>query len=150
MEIQSDFKEQLELFNENKVEYLIVGAYAMALHGAPRFTGDIDLFVKPESENAKRILVALEAFGFGSVDLSEEDFTKSDNVIQLGVPPVRIDMLTSLTGVTWQDANANRIKGDYGGVAVYFLSKRDIIKGAKKLRNCGKFLTFQPVCSCRT
>ncbi len=133
MEIQSDFKELFELFNENKVEYLIVGAYAMALHGVPRFTGDIDLFVRPESENAKRILVALEAFGFGSIDLSEEDFTKTDNVIQLGVPPVRIDIITSLTGVTWQDANANRVKGDYGGVAVYFLSKRDIIKNKKAL-----------------
>lgn len=133
MEIQSDFKELLELFNENKVEYLIVGAYAMALHGVPRFTGDIDLFVKPDSENAKRILVALEAFGFGSIDLSEEDFTKTDNVIQLGVPPVRIDIITSLTGVTWEDANANRVKGDYGGVAVYFLSKRDIIKNKKAL-----------------
>ena len=75
MEIRNDFKELLDSFNKHKVEYLIVGGYALAFHGAPRFTGDIDLFVRPARENAKRILAALDEFGFGSLDLSENDFS---------------------------------------------------------------------------
>lgn len=73
MEIQKDFKELLELFNAHKVEYMIVGGYALAYHGAPRYTGDIDLFVKPDEENAIRILKALDDFGFGSVGLNKND-----------------------------------------------------------------------------
>jgi hypothetical protein len=127
MEIQKDFKELLELLNAHKVEYLVVGGYALAFHGAPRFTGDIDIFIKPESENAKRILIALEEFGFGSMNLSESDFTSPKNVIQLGVPPVRVDIMTSLTGVSWQDAQADKVAGNYGDTLVYFISKKDFI-----------------------
>ena len=108
MEIQSDFKELFELFNAHKVDYIIVGGYALAFHGAPRFTGDIDLLVKADSENAKRILSALEEFGFGSLELSEVDFTSPNNVIQLGVPPVRVDIMTSLTAVDWPKAHSIR------------------------------------------
>ncbi len=82
MEVQQDFKELLELFNAHKVKYLIVGGYALAFHGAPRYTGDIDLFVKPDTENAIRILKALEEFGFGSVGLKIEDLKNPNNVIQ--------------------------------------------------------------------
>lgn len=127
MEIQKDFKELLELLNAHKVEYLVVGGYALAFHGAPRFTGDIDIFIKPESENAKRILIALGEFGFGSMNLSESDFTSPKNVIQLGVPPVRVDIMTSLTGVSWQDAQAGKVAGNYGDTLVYFISKKDFI-----------------------
>jgi hypothetical protein len=127
MEIQKDFKELLELLNAHKVEYLVVGGYALAFHGAPRFTGDIDIFVKPESENAKRILTALGEFGFGSMNLSESDFTSPKNVIQLGVPPVRVDIMTSLTGVSWQEAQAGKVAGNYGDTPVYFISKEDFI-----------------------
>src|SRR4030042_3529792 len=113
MEIQKDFKELLELLNSHKVEYLVVGGYALAFHGAPRFTGDIDLFVKADARNAKRILSALDKFGFGSLNLSEADFTSPDNVIQLGVPPVRVDLITSLTGIPWDKARAGRTPGSY-------------------------------------
>lgn len=88
MEVQNDFKELLELFNAHKVEYLIVGGYALAFHGVPRYTGDIDIFVKPDTENALRILKALDEFGFGSVGLKEEDFRNPNKVVQLGYPPV--------------------------------------------------------------
>ena len=108
MEIQQDFKELLELFNAHKVEYLIVGGYALAFHGAPRFTGDIDLLVQSDSENAARILEALKEYGFGSLKLSEVDFTSPNNVVQLGVPPVRVDIMTSLTAVDWEQARAGR------------------------------------------
>jgi len=133
MEIQKDFKELLELFNAHKVEYLVVGGYALAFHGAPRFTGDIDLLVKPDSENAKRILTALAEFGFGSLELSEADFTVSQRVVQLGVPPVRIDIMTSVTGVSWEKAMAGKVPGSYGQTSVHFIGKKDLIANKKAL-----------------
>ena len=133
MEIQSDFKELLELFNANKVEYVVVGGYALAFHGAPRFTGDIDFFVRPEPENAKKILESLRQFGLESLDLSEEDFTCPDRVIQIGVPPVRVDILTSLTGVSWQQVDSNKVTSMYGQTQVYFIAKQDFIANKKAL-----------------
>jgi len=133
MEIQKDFKELLELFNAHKVEYLVVGGYALAFHGAPRFTGDIDLLVKPDSENAKRILTALAEFGFGSLDISEDDFTVSQRVVQLGVPPVRIDIMTSLTGIRWEKVMAGKVSGNYGEISVHFIGKEDLIANKKAL-----------------
>ena len=92
MEVQQDFKELLELFNVHNVQYLIVGGYALAHHGAPRYTGDIDIFVKSDKENASKILSALDDFGFGAVGLKEQDFSIPNKVVQLGYPPVRIDI----------------------------------------------------------
>jgi hypothetical protein len=133
MEIQKDFKELLGLFNAHKVEYLVVGGYALAFHGAPRFTGDIDLLVKPDSKNAQRILAALNDFGFGSLDLSESDFIRQNSVVQLGVPPIRIDIITSLSGVDWDKAQAGKVSGDYGGVATSFLGKKEFILNKKSI-----------------
>lgn len=127
MEIRNDFKELLELFNKHKVEYLIVGGYALAFHGAPRFTGDIDLFVRPVRENAECILAALNEFGFGSLDLSEDDFTTPGKVVQLGVPPVRIDIITKASGVSWEKADAGKVPGCYGQTPVFFISRADFI-----------------------
>lgn len=131
MDLQPDFKELLALFNAHRVEYLIVGAYALAFHGAPRYTGDIDLLVRPAPDNAKAILAALADFGFASLGLSEGDFLQPDRVIQLGVPPVRIDLLTSLTGLTWEEANAHRVAGQYGDIPVHFIGKTDYIRNKK-------------------
>ena len=100
MEIERDFKELLELLNSHRVEYLLVGAYALAFHGAPRFTGDLDVFVKPDSANSRRLIAALTDFGFGSVGLSADEFERPDQVVQLGVPPVRIDLITGISGVS--------------------------------------------------
>jgi hypothetical protein len=127
MEVQEDFKELLELFNVRKVKYLIVGGYALAYHGAPRYTGDIDIFVKPDTENALCILKALNEFGFGSVDLKEEDFQSPNKVVQLGYPPVRIDIITSISGVSWDQAFKEREKGKYGNVPVYFIGREHYI-----------------------
>jgi hypothetical protein len=124
MEVQPDFKELLALFNEHKIEYIIVGAYALAFHGAPRFTGDMDVYVRPTAENAARIVKALAAFGFGSLGLQEQDFRKPDQVVQLGLPPIRIDLITSITGVTWEQADAGKIRGTYGEVPVYYLGRQ--------------------------
>ena len=121
MEVQKDFRELLELFNAHKVEYLIVGGYALAFHGVPRYTGDIDIFVKPDTENAIRILKALDEFGFGSLDLKEEDFRSPNTVVQLGYPPVRIDIITSISGLSWDEAYEELDKGKYGDVPVYYI-----------------------------
>ncbi len=127
MEAQNDFKELLELFNEHKIEYIIVGAYALAYHGAPRFTGDIDIFVNPSIENAQRILSALVDFGFGSLNLTVEDFQNPNSVVQLGVPPVRIDLITSITGVAWEEADKGKVEGLYGNIPVPFLGREQYI-----------------------
>ncbi len=131
MEIQSDFKELLELFNSHKIEYLIIGGYALAHHGAPRYTGDIDLFVKPDLDNAKCIVRALDDFGFGSLGLTREDFMEPGQIIQLGMPPGRIDIITSISGVTWYEANAGKVAGTCGGVPVNFVGREQFVKNKK-------------------
>jgi hypothetical protein len=127
MEIHSDFKGLLELFNKHGVEYVIVGGYALAFHGAPRVTGDIDLFVRPTTENAERILSALDDFGFGSLSLSREDFATPGMVIQLGVPPVRIDIVTGVSGVSWEKADGGKVPGRYDDTPVFFIGREDFI-----------------------
>jgi hypothetical protein len=133
MEIQQDFRDLLALFNEHKVEYMIVGAYALAFHGAPRYTGDIDILVEPETSNAQRIMAALNKFGFGSVGLKAEDFDAPDKVIQLGVPPVRVDIVTSITGVSWEEAFAGRVEGKYGDIHVYYIGRKQFISNKRAL-----------------
>lgn len=96
MEPPRDFCELLECFNAASVKVIIVGAYALAFHGAPRMTGDLDLLVQPSADNASRTIEALTAFGFGDVGLAAADFQQPDVVVQLGVPPVRVDLLTPL------------------------------------------------------
>jgi hypothetical protein len=127
MEVQKDFKELLELFNAHKVQYLIVGGYALAYHGAPRYTGDIDLFIKPDRENARQILKALDEFGFGSVGLREEDLNNPDKIVQLGYPPVRIDIITSISGLSWDEAFEKHEKGKYGDVPVSYIGRDQYI-----------------------
>ena len=127
MEVQNDFRELLALFNAQRVEYLIVGGYALAFHGAPRFTGDLDILVRPDPANADRILKALSLFGFGSLGLTGEDFAIPGRVVQLGHPPVRIDILTSLTGVSWEEAFTGRAPGVFGDVAAYYLGRTQFI-----------------------
>lgn len=133
MEVEQDFKELLESLNAHDVEYVIVGAYALAFHGAPRFTGDLDILVRPSPENAARVLSALEDFGFGSLGLFPDDFQKPDHVVQLGVSPVRVDILTSITGVSWEEAEAGKAIGAYGGVQVSFLGREQVIANKRAL-----------------
>lgn len=121
MEPPRDFCELLECFNASRVEVIIVGAYALGFHGAPRMTGDLDLLVEPSAANAGRVIEALTAFGFGDVGLSARDFQQPDVVIQLGVPPVRVALLTGISGVTWEEAWNGRTTGEFGGVPVAFI-----------------------------
>ena len=112
---------------------IVVGAYALAYHGAPRFTGDLDLYVKPCEENARRIVSALTDFGFGSLGLGIEDFTTPGKVVQLGVPPVRVDLITSITGVSWEEAVAGHAAGTYGDLPVPYLGKAELMRNKRAL-----------------
>lgn len=127
MEIQNDFKELLELLNAHNVEFLIVGGYALAFHGAPRYTGDLDIYVKPDAGNAKKIVKTLNDFGFSGLRFTEDDFSTPGKIVQLGCPPVRVDIISSITGVSWDNASKNSIAGRYGDVPVRFIGKNELI-----------------------
>ena len=133
MEVQEDFREFLALLNAHEVEFMIVGGYALAFHGAPRFTGDIDVFVKPDHKNANRIIKVLADFGFRSLDLTIDDFKDQNKVIQLGLPPVRIDIITSLSSVTWEEADASKVPGLYGDVSVSFIGRTQFISNKRAI-----------------
>lgn len=129
--LSKDFKEFVGLLNGNGVEYLVVGGYAMALHGRPRHTGDLDLWVHRDSGNAKRLLAALDQFGFGSVGLTADDFVARDNVVQLGYPPFRIDLLTDIDGVDFEAAWPRRQTLVHDGLTLQLIGIDDL-KANKK------------------
>ncbi len=131
MAISNDFKELFELFNKHNVEYVIVGGYALAYHGAPRYTGDIDVLIHSTEENAEKILQALDAFGFGSLGLSIHDFTRPEHVLQLGYPPSRIDILTSISGVEWIEITENTVSDNYLDQPVRYIGLDQFIKNKR-------------------
>jgi len=122
MELSQDFKEFIQLLNAHEVEYLIVGGYAVAIHGFPRTTGDIDFWVKPKNENAERVVKSLIDFGFSSVDISVDDFIKENSVVQLGFPPNRIDIMTSVSGITFDECWKNKKEIEFEGEKINFIS----------------------------
>jgi len=130
MELHSDHRELLAILNARGVAYVVVGGIALAHHGAPRFTGDIDLFVRPDAENARRLVAALAEFGFGSVGLAEGDFLSEGRVIQLGFEPWRIDLLTSLAGVSWDEVDAGADTGDFG-VPARVIGRTELIRNKR-------------------
>ena len=123
MNLQKDLREFVELFNALDVHFVIVGAFALAHHGYPRYTVDLDLFVEKSTENAERILRAIREFGFGDIAVSQEDFARKDQVVQLGVAPNRIDILTVLSGVSFEEAWSSREYGTIGGLSAPFISR---------------------------
>jgi hypothetical protein len=120
--LPQDFKEFFQSFSQHEVEYLLVGGYAVGYHGYPRATMDIDIWVASNPENARRIVAALEDFGFGGQVLTEELFLEGDQVIRMGLPPMRIEILTSISGVEFQDAYDQRIEDVLDGVPVKLIS----------------------------
>lgn len=127
MNLQKDLREFIELLNSKGVEYVIVGAHALALHGHPRYTGDLDVFLRVSPENSKKIVDALTSFGFRDLDISEHDFLVDDNVIQLGVPPNRIDLLMSLTGISFEEVWKDRASAKFGTVPISVISREHLI-----------------------
>lgn len=131
--IHPDFKELLESLNEAGVDFVVAGSHALAFHGAPRYTGDIDLLVGDERRNAEKLLEALGRFGFGDLGLRPEDFMNPETVVQLGVAPARVDFLTSLTGVRNKEAFKDAVPGTLGGVPARFLSRELLIENKRAL-----------------
>jgi len=126
--LTQDFKEFLELLNKNQVEYLIVGGYAVAMHGYPRYTGDLDIWINANRETAAKMIEVLGEFGFGSLGLRQTDFMESGNVIQMGYPPFRIDILTRADGVDFADCYRNRVIVEHDGVIMPIININDLQK----------------------
>ncbi|MEI6055086.1 MAG: nucleotidyltransferase [Lentisphaerota bacterium] len=138
MNIQEDFKELLKLLEKHSVDYLIVGGYAVAFHGYPRFTKDIDIFFGSSDVNVQKIIKALIEFGFNEKDLNKELFTTKGNVLTFGVEPIRVDFINEIDGVIFEEAIPNKVRGKYGNITVSFLGKEDLIKNklsTKRLRD---------------
>lgn len=123
MNLQKDIREFVELLLSRKVEFLLVGGYALAFHGAARFTEDIDFLVLVSPENAGKLADLIKDFGFGELGLSKEDFLEPDQVIQLGRAPHRIDLLTGISGVGWEEAWSSRIEADFDGFLIPVIGK---------------------------
>ncbi len=126
-----DFKDLLSEFNARGVEYLLVGAYALAAHGHVRATGDLDLWVRPDGANAKRVLDALEAYGAPLEGLTAADLSRPDTVFQIGVAPLRIDILTSIDGVDFAEAWAARSTTSFADQPIAVLSVRHLIRNKR-------------------
>ena len=131
MRLPKDLREFIELLNSQRVEYVLVGAYAMAYHARPRYTEDIDILVRPSPENAARLENVIRSFGFTSLGLNAADFQQENQVVQLGQPPNRIDILTSISGVSFEEAWQERLFGDLDGLTVPLLSKACLIRNKK-------------------
>jgi hypothetical protein len=127
----SHFKELLSLFNDYHVKYLVVGGYAVMKYAEPRYTKDIDILVKADRENAVLVFRALRAFGAPLSGMSEDDFAHEGYFYQIGVAPMRIDILMSVKDVSFDDAWRNRLESDLGGVEATFISKQDLIKSKR-------------------
>ncbi len=126
-----DFRDLLVEFNAHGVEYLVVGAHALAAHGHVRATKDLDVWVRPETENARRAFQALASFGAPLHDLTERDLAQPGTIFQIGVEPVRIDVITAINGVDFAEAWRDRFEAKFSGEKVPVLSRRHLIANKK-------------------
>jgi hypothetical protein len=126
--VSADFEELLALLNAHEVRALVVGGFAFSFHAKPRYTKDLDIWIDPEPENVSRLLRALDEFGFGSIGLKAEDFLSPGRFVQLGYSPVRIDLLTSILGVSFEEAWANRVQDMFGTTRACYLGKTELIR----------------------
>ena len=131
MILAQDFEDFIALLNKHKVQYLVVGGYALALHGKPRHTGDLDIWINITDKNATRVLKCIKAFGFGMLGFTKDDFMEPGYVNQIGYPPLRIDILTSIDGVGFDEAYANKIMVVENEVTIPFISLQELIKNKK-------------------
>ena len=131
MDLAPDFDEFIGSLTAHGVEFVVVGAYALAFHGAPRFTGDLDLLVRPTLDNATRLIAALEAFGFPVGDLTPETIVDRRRMIEMGVPPVQIHVLSAISGVEWDEAWSDRIAGPLGSHSVQFLGRETFLRNKR-------------------
>lgn len=126
--MNKDLREFTALLSSHGVEFIVVGGYCVAFHGVPRFTGDIDFFIRVSPDNSERLERVIQEFGFGSTGLKRADFLRPGQIIQLGLPPNRIDILTAIDGVDFEEAWARRVGAELEGLAVFMLSKDLLIR----------------------
>ena len=131
MDLAPDFDEFIGFLTAHGVEFVVVGAYALAFHGAPRFTGDLDILVRPTLDNAARVLTALDAFGFPVTDLSPETIVDRRRMLQMGVPPVQIHVMSTITGVEWDEAWFDCVEGPLGSHSVHFLGRESFLRNKR-------------------
>lgn len=131
--LNSDFLDLLEAFSEAQVEFLVVGAHALAVHGIPRATGDLDVWVRPSTENAERVMAALRVFGapIAQHGINAADFARAGTVYQLGLPPRRIDVLTQISGVEYEEAWAGRVSVPLRGRSIDFLGRKALLQNKR-------------------
>jgi predicted nucleotidyltransferase len=128
MILNPDFKEFFQLLNANEVRYLVIGGYAVAYHGYPRYTKDVEIWIWMDEENAKRVVKTLKDFGFESLELDVEDFLETDTIIQLGYAPNRIDLIMGVPGVEFDECYESRIDEEIDGVEVKFIDLENLKK----------------------
>jgi len=126
--LNKDYKEMLQLLLEERVEFMLVGAYAMGAHGYPRATGDIDIWVEASKSNAPKVINALQKFGAPLAQVSLQDFSHEGTVFQIGVAPRRIDIITKISGVTYQEANQDKIIVNVEGLNIPVISLDKFVK----------------------
>ena len=131
MSLGPDLREFIELLNSRGVEYVIVGAHSLAFHGRPRYTGDLDILIRPSLENAEKLISVLAEFGFADSNFKPSDFVQPDQMIQLGRVPNRIDLLTGLSGVATVEALKTKIPAELAGLPVFMLSKDLLIQNKR-------------------
>jgi hypothetical protein len=131
MALSKDWREFLKLLNSRGVDYVIVGAQSLAFHGRPRHTGDLDILVRPSPNNARLLLALLNQFGFEQSNFEETDFLQPEQIIQLGRAPSRIDLLTSISGVSTNEAFASKISAILDGIPVFVLGKDELIRNKR-------------------
>jgi predicted nucleotidyltransferase len=131
MLLSQDFKEFLKSLNENDVRYLVIGGYAVAFHGHPRYTKDMDIWLSPDKSNIENLLLAMEDFGFVSLELKVDDFLDPEQIIQLGYPPNRIDLLTDLSGVDFKSCFQNKVEIEIKDVKINFIDLENLKKNKR-------------------
>lgn len=128
MILAQDFEDFITLLNKMQVEYMVVGGYALAFHGKPRHTGDLDIWIGISKKNADRMMKVVKQFGLGSLGLTKDDFLQEGYITQIGYPPIRIDILNSIDGVDFKDAYENRQEIDLDGLLIVYIGLREFIK----------------------
>ena len=132
MNIQKDFEEFLQLLNATGVEFVIVGGYAVAFHGYVRTTDDMDLFFRNTPENIARIRQALQRFGLSTTEQQADEFAVPENIIRMGIAPVRIEMMNSISGLTFDEVWQNKVSGIYGETPVFYISRSNLLHNKRE------------------
>lgn len=131
MILSEDFEDFIKMLNKHQVDYLIVGGYAMAFHGKPRYTGDLDVWIDISETNADKLLAVMNDFGFASLEFKKDDFLKENLINQIGYPPLRIDIITSIDGVLFKDAFSKKLTIDLDGYQANYIGLDELIQNKK-------------------